>query len=163
MRFDTLGTTFIPRIFEEKDWVDLFWNFKDPIDELVNEFYSNARFTRVELKCWVWGKEFIITPYYIAEVLWISRPINVDLTPYDDKLPQVQDILQILGPDHEISSKGTSIGTAKFAPELKTLTLIMFFNLYTLSNIGFINLGRVQFLCDLIIGVQIDIFLTSSS
>ena len=51
MRFDTLGTTFIPRIFEEKDWADLFKNFKDPIDELVKEFYSNARFTGVELKC----------------------------------------------------------------------------------------------------------------
>ena len=49
VRFDTLGTTFIPRIFEEKDWVDLFGNFKDPIDELVKEFYFNARFTGVEL------------------------------------------------------------------------------------------------------------------
>ena len=141
LRFDTLGTTFIPRIFEEKDWADLFGNFEDPINELVKEFYSNARFTRVELKCWVGGKEFIITPDYIAKVLWITRPANVNLTPYDDRLPQVQDILQILGLDHEISSKGTSIGTTKFAPELKTLTLIMFFNLYPLSNTGFINLG----------------------
>ena len=69
----------------------------------------------------------------------------------------MQDILQILGPDHEISSKGTSIGTAKFASELKTLTLIIFFNLYPLSNTRFINLGRAQFLCDLITGVPIDI------
>ena len=51
MKFDTLGTTFIPRIFEERDWVNLFGNFKDPIDELVKEFYLNARFTEVELKC----------------------------------------------------------------------------------------------------------------
>ena len=69
----------------------------------------------------------------------------------------MQDILKILRPDHEISTKGTSIGTAKFAPELKTLTLIMFSNLYPLSNTRFINLGRAQFLCDLITGVQIDI------
>ena len=53
LRFDTLGTAFIPRIFEEKDWADLFGNIEDPIDELVKEFYSNARFTGVELKCWV--------------------------------------------------------------------------------------------------------------
>ena len=33
----------------------------------------------------------------------------------------------------------------------------MFFNLYPLSNIAFINLGRVQFLCNLITGVPIDI------
>ena len=47
VRFDTLGTTFIPRIFEEKDWANLFGNFEVPIDELVKEFYSNARFTGV--------------------------------------------------------------------------------------------------------------------
>lgn len=67
------------------------------------------------------------------------------------------DILQILRADHEVSAKGTSIGTAKFEPKLKTLTLIMFSNLYPLSNIGFINLGRAQFLCDLIIGALIGI------
>ena len=157
VKFDTLGTTFIPRIFEAKDWADLFENFEDPIDELIKEFYSNARYTGVELKCWVRGKEFSINSDYIAKVLRIIRPVNIDLTLYDDRFPQVQDVLQVLGLDHEVSSKGTSIGTAKFAPELKTLTLIMFFNLYPLSNTSFINLGRAQFLCDLITGVLIDI------
>ena len=157
-KFDTLRTTFIPRIFEVKDWVDLFENFEDSIDELVKEFYSNARYTRVELKCWVQGKEFSINPDCIAKVLCITRLANVDLTPYDDRQPQVQDILQVLGPDHEVSSKGTSIGTAKFAPKLTTLKLIMFFNLYPLLNTAFINLGRAQFLCDLIIGDPIDIY-----
>ena len=49
------------------------------------------------------------------------------------------------------------MSTVKFTSELKNLTLIMFFNLYPMSNIGFINLGRAQFLCDLITGVSIDI------
>ena len=93
VKFDTLGTTFIPRIFEAKDWADLFENFKDPINELVKEFYSNARYTGVELKCWVRGKEFSINPDYIAKVLRINRSTNVDHTPYDDRQPQVQDIL----------------------------------------------------------------------
>ena len=53
-----------------------------------------------------------INTEYIAKVLRITKPANVDLTPYDDKLLQVQDILQILGPDHEIRSKESSIGTA---------------------------------------------------
>ena len=87
VKFDTLGTTFIPRIFEAKDWADLFGNFEDPIDELVKEFYSNARYTEVELKCWVRGKEFRINPNYIAKVLRINRQTNVGLTPYDDRLP----------------------------------------------------------------------------
>ena len=51
VQFDTLGSTFIPMIFVDKDWVDLFGNFEDPIDELVKEFYSNARFIGVELRC----------------------------------------------------------------------------------------------------------------
>ena len=157
IKFDSLGTTFIPRIFEAKYWANLFENFEDPIDELVKEFYSNARYTGVELKCWVHEKEFSINLDYIAKVLRITRLTNVDITPYNDRQPQIQDILQVFGSDHEVSSKGTSIGTVKFAPELNTLKLIMFFNLYPLSNTAFINLGRAQFLCDLITGTPIDI------
>ena len=89
VEFDTLGTTFIPRIFEAKDWADLFQNFEDLIDELVKEFNSNARYTEVELKCWVRGKEFTINPDYIAKLLRITRLADVDLTPSDDKQPQI--------------------------------------------------------------------------
>ena len=56
VHFDTLGSTFIPRIFVDKDWADLFKNFENLIDELVKEFYSNARFIGVELKCLVRGQ-----------------------------------------------------------------------------------------------------------
>ena len=157
VQFDTLGSTFIPRIFADKDWADLFENFEDPIDELVKEFYSNARFTRVELRRWVRGKEFIITPDYLAKILRIIQPKKMDSSPYDDRLSQVSDILQILGTEHEVLAKGTSIGIAKFKPKLKTLTLIKFSNIYPLSNTGFINLGRAQFLYDLITGAPIDI------
>ena len=79
------------------------------------------------------------------------------MSPYDDRLSIVTDILHILGDEHEVSAKGTSIGIAKFKPELKTLTFIMFFNLYPLSNTAFINLGHAQFFCDLITETLIDI------
>ena len=88
VQFDILGTTFIPRIFEARDWADLFGNFEDPVDELVKEFYFNARYTRVELKCWVRGTEFSINLEYIAKVLRITKPANMDLTSYDDRLLQ---------------------------------------------------------------------------
>ena len=81
----------------------------------------------------------------------------MEISPYDDRLTPVTNILQILRANHEVSDKGTSIGTAKFGPKLKTLTLIMFSNLYPLTNTGFINLGRAQFLSDLIIGGPIGI------
>ena len=50
VRFDTLGTTFIPRIFEAKDWANLFGNFEDPMEELVRKFFSNAKYIGVKLK-----------------------------------------------------------------------------------------------------------------
>ena len=153
-----MGTTFIPRVFEARDWANLFKNFKDLVDELVKEFYSNVRYIGVELNCWVKGTEFSTNLEYIAKVLHITRLANVDLTLYDDRLLQVQDILEVLRPDHEVRSKGSSIGTAQFTPELMTLKLIKFSNLYPLSNTAFINLGRAQFLCDFITGVSIDIY-----
>ena len=88
MEFDTLGTTFIPRIFEPRDWANLFGNFFDPMDELVKECYSNTSDLGVELICWVRGKEFGISPNSIADILCITRPLNVDLTPYDDRTPE---------------------------------------------------------------------------
>ena len=157
VEFNTLKTTFVPRIFESRDWAALFGNFEDPMDELVKECYSNISDLGIELICSVKGKEFIINSNSIAEILHITRPHNVNLTPYDNKTLEIHDILQVLGPDHEVSSKGTSISTANFAPELTTLKLIMFSNLYPLSNTTCIKLGRAQFLCDLITGVPIDI------
>ena len=157
VEFNTLGTTFIPRIFENRDWANLFGNFDDPMDELVKECFSNATDLGVQLIFWVRGTEFSVSPDSIADLLSITRPQNVNLTPYDERTPEVGEILQILGSDHEVSSAGTSISTAKFAPELTTLKLIMFTNLYPLSNTTFINLGRALFLCDLITGAPIDI------
>ena len=88
VEFDTLGTTFVPRIFEPRDWANLFGNFEDPMDELVKECYSNTSDLGVELICWVSGKVFIINPNSIVEILHITRPKNVDLTPYGDRTPE---------------------------------------------------------------------------
>ena len=156
VQFDTLGSTFIPRIFVDRDWIGLFGNFEDLDDKLVKEFYSNARYTGVELQCWVRGKEFTINSDYFAKLLCITQPANADRSPYDDRQLAMSDILRILGEEHEVSTKGTSIRTVKFKPELKTLTFIMFFNLYPLSNTGFINIRWAQFLCNLINGTPID-------
>ena len=74
VEFDTLKTTLVPRIFESRDWAALFGNFEDLMDELVKECYSNISDLGVELICWVKGKEFIINPNSIADILHITRP-----------------------------------------------------------------------------------------
>ena len=81
----------------------------------------------------------------------------MDTSLYDDRLAPVVQILRTLEADLKVSSMGTSIGTSRFGPEMKTLTLIMYSNLYPLTNTGFISLRRAQFLWDLINGVPIDI------
>ena len=42
VQFDALGSTFIPKIFMDKDWANLLGNFEDLVDKLIKEFYSNA-------------------------------------------------------------------------------------------------------------------------
>ena len=73
VRFDTLGSTFIPKIFVDKDWASLFGGVEDLIEELIKEFYSNAWFTRAKLKCWVYGKDFVITLDYLAKIIHINH------------------------------------------------------------------------------------------
>ena len=109
-----MGSTFIPKIFVDKDWASLFGSFEDPIEELAKLFYSSAWFTKAELKCWVRGKDFVITPDYLAKILCINCSANVDTSPYDDKLAIVAKILETFGAHHEVSSMGTSIGTLRF-------------------------------------------------
>ena len=87
----------------------------------------------------------------------MNCPVNVDTSPYDDWLAPVVQILETLGADLKVSSTSTSFGTSRFGPEMKTLTLIMYSNLYPLTNTGFIYLGRAQFLCDLTNWVPINI------
>ena len=89
VEFNTLKTTFVPWIFESRDWAALFRNFEDPMDELVKECYFNISDLGVELICWVRGKEFFINPNSIAKILHIPRPQNVNLTPYDDRTPKI--------------------------------------------------------------------------
>ena len=148
VRFDTLGSTFIPKIFADKDWASLFGGFEDPFQELVKEFFSNTWFTRAELKCWVCGKDFFITLNYLAKILHINCLANVDTSPYDDRLAPIVEILETLEAHYEVSSSSTSISTSRFELEMKTLTFIMHSNLYPLTNMGFISLGRAKFLCD---------------
>ena len=67
-------------------------------------------------------------PDYLAKIIHIYRPANVDTSPDDDRLALVVKILDTLGAYHEVSSTGTSICTSRFKLEKKTLILIMHSN-----------------------------------
>ena len=50
----------------------------------MKEFYANAIVKGEELKCWVRGKIFSVTPIYLAEILHINRPMLATTLVYDD-------------------------------------------------------------------------------
>ena len=68
----SLMDTKIPEWFATKDWNFLLSDLNDAYENLVKEFYANAIVEGEELKCWVRGKIFLVTPTYLAEILFIN-------------------------------------------------------------------------------------------
>ena len=71
----SLCDTNIPIWFATKDWKYLFSDLDDAYMNMVKEFYTNAIVEGDELKCWVRGKSFTVSPIYLADILSINRPI----------------------------------------------------------------------------------------
>ena len=124
---------------------------------MVKEFYANAIIEGDELKCWVRGKSFSVSPIYLVNILHINQPMLATTPVYDD-LNLDEDLLrETLGRNLEFSQIENSISVSSLSSELWVLTIIMFHNLYPLSSIGYMNLGRAVFLHDLISDEEIDI------
>ena len=123
----------------------------------MKEFYANAMVEGEEIKCWVRGKRFSVTPVYLAEILHINMPILPIPLVYDELNPDEEILREALGANLEFSSNGKSISVASLSPELRLLTMIMFSNLYSLSSTSYMNLGQALFLHDLINDVEIDV------
>ena len=123
----------------------------------MKEFYANAIVEEDELKCWVRGKTFFVTPAYLAEILHTNRPMLRKPPIYDDLYPKEDLLREALGKDLEFSPNGNSINVSSLSPKFRVLTIIMFHNLYPLSSTEYMNLARALFLHDLISDVEIDI------
>ena len=80
----SLLETKIPEWFATKDWNYLLSNLDDAYENMVKEFYANAILEGEELRCWVRGKSFSMTPIYLVEILRISRPIFTSPPVYDE-------------------------------------------------------------------------------
>ena len=152
----SLRDTKIPIWFATKDWNYLLSTFEDTYENMVKEFYANASVVGEEIKCWVRGKSFSVTPMYLAEILHINRPILPIPPVYDELNPDEEYLKQSLGANLEFSSNKKSINVASLSSELRLLSMIMCSNLYPLSSTGYMNLGRALFLNDMITDVEID-------
>ena len=78
----SLLETKIPEWFATKDWNYLLSNLDDAYENMVKEFYANAILEGEELRCWVRGKIFSMTPVYLVEILHINRPIFTNPSVY---------------------------------------------------------------------------------
>ena len=127
----------------------------DANENMVKEIYVNAISKGEELKYWVRGKSFSVTPVYLAEILHINRPIFTNLPV---ELNSDEEVLQeALGDNLEFSFNKKSVSVASLSPKLRLLTMVMFSNLYPLSSTGYMNLSRALFLHDLISDEEIDV------
>ena len=103
------------------------------------------------------GKDFTVTPSYLAIILNINWPVFVKPPVYNELELDLNMLQDALRENLEISSNGKAIGASSLSLELRLLTMIMFHNLYHLSSTGYMNLGRTLFLHDLITNEEIDI------
>ena len=70
-----------------KDWNFLLSDLDIAYVNMVKEFYANAIVEGDELKCWVRGKSFSVSPIYLANILHINRPMLATTPVYDDLNP----------------------------------------------------------------------------
>ena len=153
----SLLETKIPEWFSTKDWNSLPSNLDDAYENMVKEFYANAISEGEELKCWVRGKIFLVTPVYLVEILRINQSMFTNPPVYDELNPDKEVLREALGNNLKFSSNGKSISVASLSPEFRLLTMIMFSNLYPLPSTGYMNLGRALFLHDLITDEEINV------
>ena len=153
----SLLDTNIPIWFTTKDWNYLLSNLDDAYVNMVKEFYANAIVEGDELKCWVRGKSFTVSPVYLAEILSINRPMLTTTSVYDDLYLDKELLRETLRRNLEFLETRNSISVSSLSLELKVLTIIMFHNLSPLSITGYMNLGQALLFHDLISNEEIDI------
>ena len=87
----------------------------------------------------------MITRDSIQEYLEIhppSQPISVQ---YEDRLGSIVDMVEILSG----TPKNSSMNTIPFSPEMRALAHVMIHNLYLVTNLTTLSVGRTKFLYDL--------------
>ena len=79
---------------------------------MVKEFYANAISDGDKLKCWVRGKDFTVTPFYLRIVLNINWPVFRQPSVYDDLNPEEDLLRETFGDCLEFSPNGESISVS---------------------------------------------------
>ena len=90
----------------------------------MKKFYANVIVEGEELKYWVRGKIFLVTPVYLAEILHINRLMFTNPPVYDDLNPDEDLLRDAIGRNLEFSPYRNSINVSSLFPELRVLTIV---------------------------------------
>ena len=88
----------IQRNFEHKGWLPLLDISYPPPPTLIREFYLNLSVhsydSNTQVKSWIWGKEYTITPSVVANALGVPL-VQHPVYPYDES-PPLDDIMSFI-------------------------------------------------------------------
>ena len=157
--FRSYAALLVERAVEQPSLLDTNSSLKSwgCIRKLGERILCHAIVEGEEIKCWVRGKWFSVTPVYLSDILHINRPILPIPPAYDELNPDEEVLREASEANLEFSSNRKSTSVAPLSPELRLLKMIMFSNLYPLSSTDYMNLGRAFFLHDLITNMEIDV------
>ena len=149
--------TIVHTALRDHGWEPIFLNFwKNPVEELVWEFYSNLRSSGKCLKGFVRGVQFEITPIEISNITDIKLILGIDILWYEThQYPSISTVAQFLGT--RLRSSILSLKTNSLFVEYRCLLTILGFNLFPIDHFSSISNSRDQFLYDLLKGNSIDI------
>ena len=152
MDLANLKDYFIPDCFQDRGWDKFLGDLLGVCEPLIREFYANAVLREDEINSWIRGHEFNIDLEDIDEVLGFEE-LDHDFTHYKDIMLSIETIQSHIGGVRE----GRCLNTTAFPPNLRCLTYIMMFNLYSIKKLTTINNARAIFLIELQENTYIDI------
>ena len=153
MDLDDLKDTFIPSCFQGRGWDKLLSDLPGVCEPLIREFYANAVLREHEINCWIRGREFTIDVNDIDKMLGFEDLGDHDFTNYKDRMLSIETIQSHISGVKE----GKCLNTIAFLADIRCLTVIMMFNLYSVRKLTTINNARSIFLMELEVNTYIDI------
>ena len=111
---------------------------------MIREFYANAVLREDEINCWIRGHEFNINLEDINKVLGFEE-LDHDFTHYKERMLSIKTIQSHIGGVRE----GRCLNITAFLADIRCLTVIMMFNLYSVKKMTTINNARAIFLMEL--------------
>ena len=144
---------FIPSYFAKRGWEKLLGDLSRVCEPLIREFYANAILRNDYIDCWVRGNEFTLEVGDIDGVLGHGDLDHEDFTSFKDRMLSIETVQSRIGGARE----GKCLNTTTFPSDLRCLTYIMLFNLYSVRKMTTINNARAIFLMELRERTYIDI------